>query len=232
MIYNYKDKETIQNVIVEDFEDIVDDIVDEYLSIRRYEALKIFAPAWVAANILCRFVDAMDKIDSVHFYEETNLELLDNDDTEILLELFWDGCVFIEEARGRNGKFLRSDDEALNYVYDSFPKRDVDFLATEHEHILVFGFEDEDKLLKIYNDCDECTEDYYCNYNLPPEVTTNDNRVGGNLKLVMNESDDGMHGFTATESGDGYNMSYSFYSSEKLDMNDTMRILKMMGFGE
>lgn len=232
MIYNYKDKETIQNVIVEDFEDIVDDIVDEYLSIRRYEALKIFAPAWVAANILVEFIEEMENTEDTYFFEETNLDLLDNDDTEILLELAWDGCIFIEEARGRNGKFLRSYDNALNYVYDGFPKSDVDLLATEQEHILVFGFEDEDMMLRRYRLCDECTEDYHCDYNLPPEVTTNDNRVGGNLKLVMNESDDGMHGFTATESGDGYNMSYSFYSTEKLDMNDTIRILKMMGFGE
>lgn len=230
MVYDYRDEKVVQDAIFEDFDALMEDVFDEYDGLRRYEALKIFAPAWIAANIIVRFVE---NVNDVHFYEETNLEILENENNEILLEFCYDGCIFIEEARGNNGQFLRGDDNTLNYMYDSFPKRDIDYFALDQEHILVFGFEDEDALLDEYNAVDEDVNTYYEHYDLPSEVTNISNKkVNGKVNIVVNDTEDGMHGFTATESGDGYNMSYSFYSSEKLDMNDTMRILKMMGFGK
>ena len=218
MIYDYKSDERIQCAIFECFCPLMEDIKDEFYNLRRYQAVNIYAPAWVCREILGRF---MEEINDVFVHSENNMELLHKDENEILMELCWDGCIFVEEARGISGRFKNSDGDCINYVYDSFLKSDIDLLATKEEFILVFGFEDEDMF------CEGTTEE--TSLNIPKCDIPDECCVNNNIE-IKTDADDDMHGFTITESGDGYHSYYSFYSTEKLDMDGTMKILKALGF--
>lgn len=220
MIYDYKSEEKIQSVLFECFCPLLEDIHDEFDNLHRYKAVNIYAPAWICREILGRF---LEETDNTFMHPVSDLTLLHTDDNEILMEFGCDGCIFIEEARGASGIFKNSDDDCINYVYDGFKQSDVENLALREEFILVFGFEDEDMF------CDEPTEETSLNvpkYDIQDECCTNNNME------IKADTDGDMHGFTITESGDGYHSYYSFYSTEKLDMDGTMKILKALGFKE
>lgn len=220
MIYDYKSDERIQCAIFECFCPLMEDIKDEFDNLRRDTFLNIFAPAWIGREIFSRI---NEEIDESYIDSESDLSVLEDDNNEVNISLNNDGNLFVMQARGNNGNLLRSFDMALNYVYDGFKEKDVKKLSESDEFILVFGFEDEDTF------CDEPTEETLLNvpkYDIPDEFCTNNN-----MEIKM-DTDGDMHGFTVTESGDGYQSYYSFYSTEKLDMDGTMKILKALGFKE
>ena len=139
MIYDYKSKSTVQDVILDSIEKLTYDIEDEYGKLRRYDSLVLYSPAFLAREIIGKILDDED---DVWVSEDAHLELLPDDDSEVLITLAYDGMLFIEEARGDNGELKISDFSALTYVYDGFSKRDVDCLTSEGESVLVFGFDD------------------------------------------------------------------------------------------
>lgn len=150
MIYNYKSNETVQDVILECYCLLMNDIADEYSTLRRDDSLFIYAPSYVAREILARL---LDEIEDVWVHAESHNELLYNDENEVIITIGSDGMIFVESARGENGQLKDNDGGSLTYVYDGFSKRDIDELSASGESILVFGFEDEDMV------CDEDNED-------------------------------------------------------------------------
>lgn len=139
MLYNYKSEEYIQDVILHDYDILINDIIDEYSTLRRYQALYIYAPSDIASEIVNRLFTTLDEL---QLFEEAHEELLLCKDEDVLITIDNEGLVFIEEAK-YNGKFKISDGTgALNYVYDSFKKSDIDELALEEDSVLVFGFEE------------------------------------------------------------------------------------------
>ena len=140
MLYDYKSKSTVQDVILDSIEKLTSDIEDEFSSLRRYQYLLIYSPAFLAREIIG---EILDDEDDVWVSEDSHFELLHDDDNEVLITLAYDGMIFIEEARGDNGELKISDFSALTYVYDGFSKRDVDCLTSEGESVLVFGFDDD-----------------------------------------------------------------------------------------
>ena len=52
MIYDYKSNELTQEVYVTCIIPIVDDIIDEYSTLRRYENISIYAPSYLAKKII------------------------------------------------------------------------------------------------------------------------------------------------------------------------------------
>ena len=60
MIYDYKSDELTQEVYIECICPIVDDIIDEYSTLRRYENLSIYAPSYIAREILGRLLDEIE----------------------------------------------------------------------------------------------------------------------------------------------------------------------------
>ena len=139
MIYDYKSKSTVQDVILDSIEKLTYDIEDEFSSLRRYQYLLIYSPAFLAKEIIG---EILDDEDDVWVNEDAHFELLHDDDNEVLVSLGHDGMIFIESARSENGELKISDFSALTYIYDGFSKRDVDCLTSEGESVLVFGFDD------------------------------------------------------------------------------------------
>ena len=139
MIYDYKSKSTVQDVILDSIEKLTYDIEDEFSSLRRYQYLLIYSPAFLAREIIG---EILDDEDDVWVSEDSHFELLHDDDNEVLITLAYDGMIFIEEARSRYGTLVSLKGCSLSYVYDEFSKRDVDCLTSEGESVLVFGFDD------------------------------------------------------------------------------------------
>lgn len=142
MLYDYKSKATVQDVILDSIEKLTYDIEEEFSTLRRYQYLLIYTPAFLAREIIG---EILDDEDDIWVNEEAHFELLHDDDNEVIVSLGYDGMIFIEDARSENGELKISDFSALTYVYDGFSKRDVDCLSSTGESVLVFGF-DQDAL--------------------------------------------------------------------------------------
>lgn len=140
MIYDYKSDELVQDTILECYCPLVDDIADEFSTLRRYNELSIYAPSYVAREIISRM---LDEIDEVWVNADSHNELLYSDDNEVLITIGYDGMIFVEEAR-IDGVLIGNEDCSLTYVYDGFGKNDIDELSKSGESILIFGFEDEE----------------------------------------------------------------------------------------
>ena len=139
MLYDYKSKSTVQDVILDSIEKLTYDIEDEFASLRRYQYLLIYSPAFLAREIIG---EILDDEDDTWVNEDAHFELLHDDDNEVIVSLGHDGMIFIESARSRSGELKISDFSALTYVYDGFSKKDVDYLASEGDSVLVFGFDE------------------------------------------------------------------------------------------
>ena len=139
MIYDYKSKSTVQDVILDSIEKLTYDIEDEFSSLRRYQYLAIYSPAFLAREIIG---EILDDEDDTWVNEDAHFELLHDDDNEVLITLAYDGMIFIEEARSRYGTLVSLKGCVLSYVYDGFSKKDVDCLTSDGDSVLVFGFDD------------------------------------------------------------------------------------------
>ena len=161
MIYNHKSEENVQDVILECICPLINDIADEFDMLRRYDALHLYLPSWLAREIVGRI---LDEIEGLWVHEEAHTELLCNDDNEVIITIAYDGMVFIEEARGANGQ-LKDGDGVVNYVYDGFKQKDIEKLVSDDCPILIFGFEeekneDEDTLVEYSDDKDGDTHGF------------------------------------------------------------------------
>ena len=139
MIYNHKSDSNVQDIILDDIAKLTDDIESEYELLRRYDCLIIYSPAFLAREILGMI---LDDVDDVWVHEDAHLELLSDDDNEVLITLAYDGMIFVEEAR-YDENLKNNDSCALTYVYDGFSKKDIDYLSSDGESVLVFGFTDD-----------------------------------------------------------------------------------------
>ena len=139
MIYNHKSDSNVQDIILDSIAKLTDDIESEYDLLRRYDCLIIYSPAFLAREILGMI---LDDVDDVWVHEYANLELLSDDDNEVLITIAYDGMIFVEEAR-YDEDLKNNDSCTLTYVYDGFPKKDIDYLSSDGESVLVFGFDDD-----------------------------------------------------------------------------------------
>lgn len=144
MIYDYKSEELTQDIYIQCICPIVDDIIDEYSTLRRYENLSIYAPSYIAREILSRL---LNEIDDLWVDADSENELLYRDDNEVLVTIACDGMVFVEEVKV-NGIIKSNEDCCLTYFYDGLGQKDLNALEENAESILVFGFE--------YDDCEGC----------------------------------------------------------------------------
>lgn len=140
MIYDYKSEELTQEVYIQCICPLCDDIIDEYSTLRRYENLSIYAPSYIAREILGRL---LDEIEDLWVDADSENELLYKDNNEVLITIAYDGMVFVEEAKV-NGIVKSNEDCSLTYFYDGLGQKDLDTLEENAESILVFGFEDDD----------------------------------------------------------------------------------------
>lgn len=140
MIYDYKSEELTQEAYITCICPLVDDIIDEYSTLRRYNNLSIYAPSYIAREILGRL---LDEIEDLWVDADSENELLYNNDNDVVVTIAYDGMVFVEEAKV-NGVIKSNEDCSLTYFYDGLGQKDLDILEGNAESILVFGFEDDD----------------------------------------------------------------------------------------
>ena len=57
MFYNFKSDELIQDLYIECLCPIISDVEDEYYNLHRYETLAIYAPSYIAKEILGRILE-------------------------------------------------------------------------------------------------------------------------------------------------------------------------------
>lgn len=141
MIYDYKSEELTQEVYIQCICPLCDDIIDEYSTLRRYNDLSIYAPSYIAREILGRL---LDEIEDLWVDADSENELLYNNDNDVVVTIAYDGMVFVEEARV-NGVIKSNEDSCLTYFYDGLGQKDLDALEKNAESILVFGFEEDDR---------------------------------------------------------------------------------------
>ena len=160
MFYNFKSDELIQDLCVECICPIIADIEDEYYNLHRDESLSIYAPSYIAKEILGRLLENDEENDEPEFWvhEDSDVFLLYNDDEEVIITIGYDGMISIETARTNDGRILRSE-SVLNYVYDEFSQKDVKRISDDEFSVLVFGFTDECEDTESYDDADYCE---YC----------------------------------------------------------------------
>lgn len=192
MLYDYKNDDLVQDVVLESVKDIVDDIVEEYVGLRRNDYLAIYAPVNIANKILYLLMD--ERLDSLYINDEAELELLEDNSNVAIITIGFDGSVDVEEAYGYEN--IKHTDAVLTYFYDGLSQKDLEVVKELNEYcdciehsILVFGFEE-----------DEFEDEL-------------------DMEIVVSTDKDGVpHGFSATwvdecEEGCTCYQSYSVYST-------------------
>ncbi len=202
MLYDYKSEELVQDVILEDIEILVDDIAEEFYSLRRYNELDIYVSSYIAREIISAL---LDEVQELWVHADSHNDLLYKDDNEVLITIANDGMVFVEEARIKN-RLKSAEDSSLSYVYDGFGKKDIDVLSESAESILVFGFDEDD--LECTCDCEDCS---LCSERA--DLDTNESEA----TYVSRDKDGTPLGFSKTwfteEGGIHCYSSYSHYSN-------------------
>lgn len=142
MIYDYKSDELVQDTILECYCPLVEDIADEYSTLRRYENLSIYTSSYIAREILGRL---LDEIEDLWVDVDSENELLYDNNNDVVITIAYDGMVFVEEAKDPDNGIIKSnEDSCLTYFYDRLDQKDLDTLEENAESILVFGFGDDD----------------------------------------------------------------------------------------
>lgn len=145
MLYDYKNDDLVQDVVLESVKDIVDDIVEEYVGLRRNDYLAIYAPVNIANKILYLLMD--ERLDSLYINDEAELELLEDNSNVAIITIGFDGSVDVEEAYGYEN--IKHTDAVLTYFYDGLSQKDLEVVKESNEYceehsILVFGFEEDE----------------------------------------------------------------------------------------
>lgn len=139
VIYSEKIKENIRYSIVENISAICDDIVDRAKLVdEENDAISIYAPSSIAKYIVKELVVKLNK---TWFHRYSVNKLLFIEDTDVVITLYGDRMVFIEEAR-YDGLIKDNSDSVYTYIHDSFKKSEVDELNKNDGEIFVFGFFD------------------------------------------------------------------------------------------
>ena len=185
MIYDYKSDELTQEVFVKCINTIVDDIIDEYSTLRRYENISIYAPSYIVKEALGML---LDETEDLWVDNDSEIDLLHKVNNDVVVTIAYDGMVFVEDAR-YDGVIKSNEDSCLTYFYDGLNSKDLSILEENAESILVFGFEEDT--------CEGCKNGY------------------SNEDTELNiESDGDMHGFSVNHSDENGYSSYSFYSTD------------------
>ena len=114
MIYDYKSEELTQEVYIQCICPLCDDIIDEYSTLRRYENISIYAPSYIAREILSRL---LNEIDDLWVHEDSRIELLSDSDNDVVITIARDGMIFVENIKA-NGVIKSNEDCSLAYFYD------------------------------------------------------------------------------------------------------------------
>ena len=176
MIYDYKSDELTQEVYVTCIIPIVDDIIDEYFTLRRYENLSIYVPSYIAREIIGRL---LEEVDDLWVHTDSDISLIYADGNDLVVTIACDGMIFIESAKN-NDVIKSNEDCCLTYFYDGLGQKDLNALEENAESILVFGFEDDD--------CEGCKSE---DENTELSIDSDDDRYSIKIKCNL-DADEAM----------------------------------------
>jgi hypothetical protein len=140
MLYDYKSDKLTQEEYITCICPIVDDLIDEYSTLRRYDNLSIYAPSYIVREILGRL---LDETDDLWVHTDSDISLIYADGNDLVVTIACDRMIFIESAKN-DGIIKSNEDCCLTYFYDGLGKKDLNALEKNAEAILVFGFEGDD----------------------------------------------------------------------------------------
>ena len=176
MIYDYKSDELTQEVYISCICPIVDDIIDEYFTLRRYENLSIYVPSYIAREIIGRL---LEEVDDLWVHTDSDISLIYADGNDLVVTIACDGMIFIESAKN-NDVIKSNEDCCLTYFYDGLGQKDLNTLEENAESILVFGFEDDD--------CEGCKSE---DENTELSIDSDDDRYSIKIKCNL-DADEAM----------------------------------------
>ena len=139
MLYDYKSDKLTQEAYITCICPIVDDLIDEYYTLRRYDNLSIYAPTYIIREILGRL---LDETDDLWVHTDSDISLIYADGNDLVVTIACDGMIFIESAKS-NDVIKSNEDCCLTYFYDGLGQKDLNTLEENAESILVFGFEED-----------------------------------------------------------------------------------------
>jgi hypothetical protein len=139
MLYDYKSDKLTQEAHITCICPIVDDLIDEYYTLRRYDNLSIYAPTYIIREILGRL---LDETDDLWVHTDSDISLIYADGNDLVVTIACDGMIFIESAKN-NDVIKSNEDCCLTYFYDGLGQKDLSVLEENAESILVFGFEED-----------------------------------------------------------------------------------------
>ena len=170
MFYDYKSDKLTQETYVTCICSIVDDLIDEYSTLRRYDNLSIYAPAYIVREILGKL---LDETDDLWVHKDSDISLIYADGNDLVVTIACDGMIFIESAKN-NDVIKSNEDCCLTYFYDGLGQKDLNALEENAESILVFGFEDDD--------CEGCKSD---DENTELSIDSDDDRYSIKIKCDL-----------------------------------------------
>ena len=109
----------------------MDDIIDEYSTLRRYNELSIYAPSYIAREILGRL---LDEIEDLWVDADSDISLIYADGNDLVVTIACDGMIFIESAKN-NDVIKSNEDCCLTYFYDGLGQKYLNALEENAESI-------------------------------------------------------------------------------------------------
>lgn len=125
------------HAIVNDINIINFDIVKSYEEMIKSGAISIYAPSYIAREVIKYLVI---NIDELWVHNHSVNKILFQDCKDVVITLYDDGMIFVEEARF-DGLIKDNSDSDFTYIHDSFKKHEVDEL-NKNGQVLIFGFDD------------------------------------------------------------------------------------------
>lgn len=134
MIYDFKSEKSVQEVVLDDIDELVENIDFEFNNLRRYETLSLYANYKEVVHILLDMCDGenIDILSSINNYSPNKM---------VILTLSFDGVLTVEEAYDEAGTVILSE-SVLTYVYDSACTCSMAEIIDKHEeNVLHYSYE-------------------------------------------------------------------------------------------
>lgn len=202
----------------DDICELCEDIVDTYLSSAEDADVCVIAKYEEAKRIISELCSMDFTLTSCILHAPD----FDGYDDEYIIDIFPDE-VWCEPAK-RNGKYIYSE-SLVTYLLDNCNSKILSKIETTHTYEVHLYDEDDDNI----DCCDGCDPDYgecwgCADFNSIHCDKDDDNEFDDEYKI-----DDNSHGFTASKSDDSGYHSVSFYSTERVDHEDMMDLLRIFG---
>ena len=133
-------KDSLQYFKANDIHPIIEEIVMRYSHMGEDECIQIYAPSDVA-DILC--VELIGSIDDIEFRDETELELLDNDNDVVVVYIYGDASIEVTNIIDDDYNYCDYPSDYMNYICDHVPMWCVARIYDCDLPMMLFGITDD-----------------------------------------------------------------------------------------